>query len=639
MPDVIRLLPENVANQIAAGEVIQRPASVVKELVENSIDAGATQITVVTKDSGKTLIQVIDNGKGMSETDARMAFERHATSKIWDANDLFAIRTMGFRGEALASIAAVAEVTLQTRRDEDEIGTEITIRASEVISQEYIACPKGANFAVKNIFFNVPARRKFLKSDAYELRLMINEVQKVALAFPQIEFSFFHNDNELFHYYPVTVLKQRIGQVIGKSMPAMLVDLKSETLLGKIRGYIGKPEAARKTSYEQYFYVNNRYMRHPFFHKAILKAYEKILPAGEQPSYFIYFEVDPDKIDVNIHPTKTEIKFEDEQALWQILHSAARESLGRFNVLPSIDFDTEPAIPIPVFSKNDPIKIPTININPDYNPFQEDEKNSASKNMDNQHSWQNPYRSDSFDKENAGDKNIPHFSKANKNLSSWETLFSGFESDSAQPPRLFDENDEENKKDAPQPLNKFLNIKGRYIILPSRSGIMVIDQKRAHERILFDKYLKIYENAQVITQKSLFPELLELSENDYFLIQTYVEVINQLGFEIRCVEDQKIEVIGYPAFLDNVNINQLINDLLIILNENFSMGKAVSSLHETVALALSKSAAIPYGKELNEQEMQFMVDQLFACSNHQYSPSGKLIMAIIPLSEIESKLE
>ena len=605
MSDVIRLLPDSLANQIAAGEVVQRPASVVKELVENAIDAGASRIAVLLVDSGRTLIQVIDNGVGMSETDARMAFERHATSKISKPDDLFSITTMGFRGEALASIAAVSEVVLQTRRATDEIGVEIQIRASEVVVQEYVACPQGANFSVKNLFYNVPARRKFLKSDAYELRLSILEVQKVALAFPSIEISFNHNGNELFHYYPAGNVRQRIVQVLGKQAAASLIEIKSDTLLARIQGYVGKPEAAKKSQNDQYFFVNRRYMRHSLFHKAVMQAYEKVLSPGLQPAYIIFFEVDPQKIDVNIHPTKTEIKFEDEQALWQILNAAVRESLGKFNVVPSLDFETEMAIPIPVPSKDIPVKMPSIRLDPDYNPFQQTPENKREHQMPS---------ADSYTRHN-----LPY----------WETLLSGFENEPKQA-TVFPNDRQEVEVGSTR---KFIQIKAKYICIPSKSGFMLVDQHRAHERILFEQFLSIYKGNHQPTQKQLFPLTIALSANDYMLMESYADILRQSGFEIRCIEDFQIEVYGCPAFLDNADIKQVIEQMVAHLNHI----PASDTIEESIAEILSKSSAIPYGKILTDVEMEHLIDRLFACANHRYTPDGKAIITLFTMDEIEKR--
>ncbi|MCX7986388.1 MAG: DNA mismatch repair endonuclease MutL, partial [Bacteroidales bacterium] len=509
--------------------------------------------------------------------------------------------TMGFRGEALASIAAVAEVVLQTRRAIDEVGVEIQIRASEIVNQQYVACPQGANFSVKNLFFNVPARRKFLKSDAYELRLSILEVQKIALAFPAIEVSFTHNGNELFHYYPAGNTRQRIMQVFGKHAAASLIELKSETILAKIIGYVGKPEAAKKTQNDQYFFVNRRYMRHGLFHKAVVQAYEKILTPGLQPAYLIFFEIDPQKIDVNIHPTKTEIKFEDEQALWQILNAAVRESLGKFNVVPSLDFDTEMAIPIPTLQKDTPIKIPQVKIDPDYNPFTKPSKTFHQSND----------------------------LQSKSNLPYWETLLSGFEKESQQTAIFSSDQQDEHTMG----IKKFVQLKGKYILIPSKSGFMIVDQRRAHERILFEQYLSIYKGKQQPTQKELFPQTITLSANDYMLIESYLEILNKAGFEIRCIENFQIEVYGIPAFIENINVKQAVEDIVANLN----ILNSQEGIEENIATVLSKSSAIPYGKVLTDEEMEHLIDRLFACDNHRYSPDGRPIIILFTLEELEKR--
>ena len=477
MADIIQLLPDSVANQIAAGEVIQRPASVIKELVENAIDAEATEVIIVVKDAGRTLIQIIDNGKGMSETDARMAFERHATSKIRKADDLFAIRSMGFRGEALASVAAIAEVSLQTKRENDELGSEITVRATEVVDQTSVACNRGANFSVKNLFFNVPARRKFLKSDAYEFRLIVTELNKIALANPQVDFCLQHNTVEVFRYGTAN-RRQRIGQIFGKSAIQQLVDIKTDTSIVQVTGFIGKPEMARKTMGEQFFFVNNRFMKHPYFHKAITNAYERILGSDLVPSYFIFLEVDPSGIDVNIHPTKTEIKFEEEQAIWQILNASTKEALGKFNVAPSIDFDNEMSMEMPVVNKFTQVKMPEINLKPGFNPFDDEKPKDYSKGS----------MMDDYFKRN----NDKH----------WETLYAGFENprpnDTVQGGLFNREADE--APSAPS----LMQLKNKYILSSAKSGLMIIDQKRAHERILFEQYMAHAETGAAVSQKKLF---------------------------------------------------------------------------------------------------------------------------------------
>ncbi len=611
MPDIIKLLPESVANQIAAGEVIQRPASVIKELVENAIDAGGKTIKIIIKDSGRTLIQVIDNGTGMSGTDARMAFERHATSKIRKADDLFAIRSMGFRGEALASIAAIAEVTIQTRRIEDEIGEEITLRATEVISQENVACVQGTSISVKNLFFNVPARRKFLKSESYEFRLIISEIHRVALSFPEVEFKLQHNGTEVFQLTPCNH-KQRIVQLFGKNINQQLIDIRTNTTLVKINGFIGKPGNAKKNQGEQFFFVNNRFMRHPYFHKAIMNAYNRLLPADSIPSYFIWLEVDPGNIDVNIHPTKTEIKFEDEQAIWQILNATTKEALGKFNVAPSIDFNTEPAIEIPVLTKDTQFRMPSVNINPDFNPFDIEDEKSKNKQA-----------------------SVDYFKRSN--LSNWEALYSGFENENAIQPeikteKLFNEN-----TDQPSLLINLIQLKGKYILSPVRSGLMIIDQKRAHERILYEKYLKILEGTIHVTQQTLFPQVIELNATDHTFLMEYIDVINQSGFDIRDFGNNSVVVNGCPAEIPDANPKELVERMLEEMHHQ--PPQQTGKTKEYLAGLLCKASAIPYGKTLTIDEIHDFVDNLFACGNHNFSPDGKSVISIISMEELEKKMK
>ena len=611
MSDIIQLLPDSVANQIAAGEVIQRPASVIKELTENAIDAGATAINIIIKDAGRTLIQVIDNGKGMSETDARMAFERHATSKIKTADDLFAIRSMGFRGEALASIAAIAEVTLQTRRDDDELGTELTVRATEVISQETIGCGKGSNFAIKNLFFNVPARRKFLKSDSYEFRLIISEIQRVALAFPTVEFKLSHNNFEILNLASVNH-RQRIIQLFGKNMNTSLIDIKTDTSLVKVNGYIGKPENAKKTQGEQFFFVNNRFMKNPYFNRAVTNAYDRLLALDSFPSYFIFLEINPENIDVNIHPTKTEIKFEDDQSIWQILHAITKEALGKFNIGPSLDFNTEMAIEIPVMNRNTEIRMPTININPNYNPFDNDSDSKIRKQP-----------ADDYLKRN--------------NLQNWESLYKGFENESQIP------NNEETQKlfstesQSSNPSPGFMQLKNKFILSAAKSGLMLIDQKRAHERILYENFLHNLSGSTRISQQTLFPQVIELNSESYELVVEFLSDINASGFDIRDFGNNSIVVNGCPAEIPNPNIKSLIERMLEEIRDTPKLAENIT--HEYIAKILSKASSIPYGKPLSPEEMRDLIDRLFACSNHNYNPDGKPIISIISTEELEKRLK
>jgi len=602
MPDVIKLLPDSVANQIAAGEVIQRPASVVKELVENSVDAGAKNIRVIIKDSGKTLIQVIDDGDGMTETDARLAFERHATSKITSALDLFAITTKGFRGEALASIAAVAMVELKTRRKDTETGILVVINGSKVETQEPCSCPVGSSFSVKNLFYNIPARRKFLKSDNTEIRHIVNEFQKIVIAHPDIKFSLHHNDTEIYNLAAGNI-RQRIIGVFGKQINQDLITLETETTLITIRGFIGKPENARRTYGEQFFFVNNRFMKHPYFHKAVVEAYQNILPVEAIPSYFIFMEADPATIDINIHPTKTEIKFEDERAIWQILMASVREALGRFNIVPSLDFENEALIEIPV-SRNSVYMPdhPRIDINTNYNPFEGEERN--------------PERSgyiEKFEKENAAN---------------WEKLYSSFEkgNEIPEPPDRIREAQ-----------RKFFQIKNKYIVCPVKSGLMLIDQKRAHERVLYEQFLDCLGNNRHVSQTDMFPVTAELNPSDYFILREIESELNLLGFNIDHSGNNQITINGIPA---GSGTNNPVEMLEILLEDYKTTQESPSSgAKEKVASAMAAASAIPYGKVLSQNEMEALFDRLFACQSPNYSPKGKAVINIIPLEEIDKRFK
>ncbi|MEX0982206.1 MAG: DNA mismatch repair endonuclease MutL [Bacteroidales bacterium] len=602
MSDIIQLLPDSVANQIAAGEVIQRPASVVKELIENSIDAGAGSVTVRVKDAGKTYIQVLDNGRGMSENDARLCFERHATSKISDAKDLFAIRTMGFRGEALASIAAIAGVSLKTRSVADDLGTHIRISGSRIESQEKDSIPVGTNISVKNLFFNVPARRKFLKTDQTELRHIITEFNHTALAYPDVEFQLIHNNTEVLNLPPGN-LKSRIAGVIGKQIQQNLITIETETSIVKISGFIGKPELAKKTFGEQFLFVNQRFMKHPYFHKAIMKAYEDILPPDHFPSYFIYFDIDPSSIDINIHPTKTEIKFEDERSIWQILLATTREAIGRHNLSPTLDFSKEGIIDIPVLKRDQDISIPKENIDRNYNPFKKSEHGSFGPDHERRsvhQDWQKLY-----DTRNNQDLS-PGFG------------FSGSENEIAR-----------NEI-------RYLQLKGKYILTPVKSGLMVIDQRRAHERILYEHNIVTLQKDSVNAQNTLFPETVELNSNDYRLCLELIDEMGKLGFEIRDFGQNCVIIHSVPA-------NTAIHDIKSVIETLLEQYKNLQSelkleQHEKIARSTAFAAAIPYGRQLEIQEMQELVDNLFACSNPNTTPGGKTILNIIKLDDFEKHL-
>ena len=622
MPDIIQLLPDSVANQIAAGEVIQRPASVVKELVENAIDAGSTAVTINIKDSGRTLIQVIDNGKGMSPTDARMSFERHATSKIREANDLFAIRTMGFRGEALASISGVADVELRTRQHGEELGTYIHILGSSIQKQEADHCAEGTNFSVKNIFFNIPARRKFLKSNSSELKYIITEVQRVALANPELAISLYHN-NSVIYNLPSENVRKRIVSIFGKNINQSLIPVETNTSLINISGFIGQPKSARKTLGEQFFFVNGRFMKHPFFNRAIQQAYDRILPPETFPSYFLYFEVDPATIDINIHPTKTEIKFEDEQSSWHIIQASVREAIGKFNLMPSIDFDQAGSIDIPISPiPGSTVPEPEIRINPNFNPFE---------------------------KERGGDRTYsgPTSYRDERNMDNWQTLYRGFERETDQNDALrgdYSDNQEDwRNKDGEQQefknegisigSNNFIQFKNKYILTPVKSGLMVIDQRRAHERILYENFLRIIDNHLAISQRQLFPAKLELNAVDQEILVVLDEELKALGFEIRHDGEDIYYVEGIPALLSHMNAS----DLVIKLIEDFKSRPVdvKEEIKEHIALLLSQSSAINYGVALKSEEILELFNLLFACKTPNYSPSGKTIVSIVSFQDFE----
>lgn len=617
MADIIQLLPDSVANQIAAGEVIQRPASVVKELVENAIDAGATQVKVNIKDAGRTLIQVTDNGCGMSDTDARMAFERHATSKIRTANDIFAIRTMGFRGEALASIAAVADVELRTREHDQDLGTFIHISGSEIITQEPVNCDCGTNFQIKNLFFNVPARRKFLKSNPAELKHIINEIQRIALANPDVAISLFHNGSAVYELASSN-RRVRIVSIFGKAINQNLIPIDTETTLVKITGYIGQPKHARKTFGEQFFFVNQRYMKHPFFHKAIMQAYEKILPPDAIPSYFIYFELNPGDIDVNIHPTKTEIKFENESAIWQILQASVREALGKFNVVPSIDFDQAGSVEIPMplhdFSE---VPIPEIRINPGYNPFDTPGKPKAGYSPESSSRQASPAQK--------------------PNLKNWQSLYKGLDSEWPATPELPVDEPVQFRMEEQQTTKNSVQFKNKYILTPVKSGLMVIDQKRAHERILYERLMLVLESNEVASQQQLFPETFELNASDATLLISILPDLHALGFDVREFGKNTFIVNGTPGVLNTSSPVEIIESLLEEYKN--SPVNLREKARETVAISLAQASAISYGQALKSSEINELIDNLFACQTPNFSPKGKKVLSIMPLEDFEKLLK
>ena len=603
MTDVIALLPDSVANQIAAGEVIQRPASVIKELVENAVDAGAKTINVLVVDAGRTSIRVIDDGCGMSMTDARLAFERHATSKIRQADDLFSLHTMGFRGEALPSIAAVSQVELRTRRQEDEVGTCLTLSGSHVVGQEPCSCAVGCSFTVSNLFFNVPARRKFLKTNATELNNILTAFERIVLVYPEINFTLHSNGQELMNLRSGS-LRQRITDVYGRRYGQDLLPVGVETSLCRITGFVAKPESARKKGVHECFFVNGRYMKHPYFHKAVAQAYDRLIPAGAHVPYFIYFEVNPADIDVNIHPTKTEIKFENEQPIWQILTAAVHDAIGQFCEIPQIDFDTEGKPEIPVYDPT--ISSPSglssssrISSVPAYNPFKQ------------------------------------------KPSADWQRLYEGLPSSeeiAAPAPSLF----EEPTVNTPQSIANSQDIsplhyqyKGRYVMTAVKSGLMVIDQHRADVRIRYERYMRQLADAPSQTQRLLFPETVDLTTAESALMPDLLPALTAVGFDLTPLGPVSFAVAGVPADIEGIDPVGLLHDILADTADNSPLISHLSNLNSQLALTLARKAAISYGEVLSNDEMDTLVNHLFACSDVNHTPDGKTILSILPQQDIE----
>ena len=590
--------------------------------MENAIDAGAQHIDVQVTDAGKSSIQVIDDGKGMSETDARLSFERHATSKIREAADLFALRTMGFRGEALASIAAVAQVELRTCVEGEELGTKLVIAGSKVESQEAISCPKGSNFCVKNLFFNVPARRKFLKSNQTELSNILTEFERIALVNPNVSFTLYHNDAELFNL-PAIQLRQRIMGVFGKKINQDLLSLDVDTTMVRISGFVARPESARKKGVRQYFFVNGRYMRHPYFHKAIMDAYEHLIPVGEQVSYFIYFDVDPGNIDVNIHPTKTEIKFENEQAIWQILAAAVKETLGKFNAVPSIDFDTEGMPDIPAFESSPyaGIQPPKTTYNPDYNPFNTSAVPPSSYSSKPSRDWEQLY------------EGLEHHSSAQHIQKSYPDdgdYFTAASMEQPVTPTLYDHSEEAAMGEKSSQHYQF---KGRFILTSVKSGLMIIDQQRAHIRILYDQYLEQITRRQGASQGMLFPDIVQFPVSEVPVLQEIMEDLSYLGFELTDLGGGSYAINGIPSGIEGLNPVELIQSMVHTAMEKG--GKVKEEVQSNLALTLAKAAAIVPGQVLTNEEMNGLVDGLFAVATPNYTPDGKTVLSVLQEDELE----
>ena len=617
MSDIIQLLPDSVANQIAAGEVIQRPASVVKELVENAIDAGASNINVIIVDAGRTSIQVIDDGKGMSETDARLSFERHATSKIRKADDLFSLHTMGFRGEALASIAAVAQIDLKTRMEGEDLGTQLTISGSRFVGQEPCACPVGSNFTVENLFFNVPARRKFLKSNTTELNNIITAFERIVLVYPQISFTLHSNGTELFNLRSCSY-RQRIVEVFGKRLNQDLLPIGVDTSLCRIHGFVGKPESARKKVLQQYFFVNERYMKHAYFHKAVMTAFDRLIPQGEQIPYFLYFEVPAENIDVNIHPTKTEIKFENEQAIWQILLASVKEAVGKFNDVPSIDFDTEGKPDIPVFNPSGSTSAPKISFNPQYNPFKQ---SSQPQRTTNTEGWESLYAGLDTNTETPQTDLFGQEDTPVGNVDNGETIISSVATAPDATAMIEDKSP------------THYQYKGSYIMTAVKSGLMIINQHRAHVRILYEAYLRQLSEHKVHSQKVLFPEMVQFSVSDSVILEHILPEMTEMGFQLDNLGGGSYAVNGVPAGIEGLNAVTLITDMVAAAIESGTHVK--EEIDHVLALSLARNAAIPQGQVLSNSEMESIVNELFACSNVNYTPSGTPIIAIMQQHDIE----
>lgn len=617
MSDIIQLLPDSVANQIAAGEVVQRPASAVKELIENSIDAGADKIQLIIKDAGKTLIQIIDNGCGMSPTDARMCFERHATSKIRKAEDLFAIRTMGFRGEAMASIAAIAQVELKTRRIEDELGTLLAVEGSEVLKQEPCATPAGTSISIKNLFYNIPARRNFLKSNAVEIKHIIDEFQRVALAHPEIHFTFHHDLQEVYHL-PSVQLKQRILHLLGNNYNERLVPVEEATTIITLKGFVGKPSFAKKTRGDQFFFVNNRFIKDPYLNHAVMTAFEDLLPEDSYPLYVLFIDIDPAKIDINVHPTKTEIKYQDDKAIYAIIRSAVKRSLGRYNITPTLDFNQETGFEKMITPKPlDEINPPQINFNPNFNPFAAEKRTS---------------------------KEVPFYKDIVRNAgipSNWDTLYEITEETSAEQttlplpqnnPFIIDKSgNQESIND-----RQVFQLHQRYIISQLKSGFMLIDQQAAHERVLYERFLKQLDQHKGLSQQSLFPQTITLNATDYALVNELLPAFHALGFQIREFGKNTLVIEGVPADIpENNNLSAMMEELI----EGFKNNHTVLKLdkRDNLARTLAKNAATKSGVKLSQEEMNNLIDQLFACNMPGIAINGKQIIIKVTLEELAER--
>ncbi|MBL4710518.1 MAG: DNA mismatch repair endonuclease MutL [Flavobacteriales bacterium] len=603
MPDIIRLLPDSVANQIAAGEVVQRPASAVKELLENSIDAKATEVSLIIKNAGKTLIQVIDNGIGMTPTDARLSLERHATSKIKKVEDLFALRTMGFRGEAIPSIAAVSQTEIKTKTEKNELGSQLILEGSEVISQEITQCPKGTNICVKNLFFNIPARRNFLKSNPVETKHIIEEFLRVALIHPEVNMNLTNEQNEVYQL-PRGNFRQRILSIYGNKYDQRLVPVEETTDIVSISGFVGKPEFAKRTRGEQYFFVNNRFIKSGYLNHAIQTAYEELLPKDQFPSYFIRMEIDPAKIDINIHPTKTEIKFEEERAIYAIIRTSVRQALGKYNIAPSLDFEQEASFNIPLLKKGEAVQMPSIQVDPEFNPFEISKKPFQNK--------------------------MSFSSRKEATNSNWESLYQKGNTIPSQ--QIIDS---EEQQDEIFESKKVIQLHRKYILSHIKSGFIVVNQQRAHERILIERLSQQMQSEKATSQQLLFPEDLVLNAEDSALVASLLEELNTLGFDIRPFGKNHFIIQGVPTEAGSQNGGDLIEKLLEEFKQNLSELKNRPKIN--MIRSLAQSMSIKAERVMTQEEMTNLIDELFACEMPYSLPNGRTIIVSYSLGDLDKQ--
>ncbi|KGK28776.1 DNA mismatch repair endonuclease MutL [Cellulophaga sp. E6(2014)] len=615
MADIIQLLPDHVANQIAAGEVVQRPASVVKELLENAIDAGADAIKLIIKDGGKALIQVVDNGVGMSATDARLSFERHATSKIKSADDLFCLHTKGFRGEALASIAAIAHVELLTRTEEEELGVQLKIEGSKISSQEPIVTPKGTSFCIKNLFFNIPARRNFLKSNQVEFRHITDEFHRVALAHPDIQFHFYNNGSEIFHL-PKSNYRQRIVNVFGSKTNEKLVPVEEETQVVKIAGFISKPEFSKKSRGEQFFFVNNRFIKSPYLHHAVVSAFEGLIKSENHPGYFLYLDVDPASIDINIHPTKTEIKFDDEHTVYALLRSAIKHALGQFNVVPAIDFEADQNLETPYDYKAKLAEVPRVSVDASFNPFAEETPKTS-------------HRSSTYEK---------------PSTKGWENMYVGLESKVGKESDFSSVSFEsetitgsifDNQAEAIDTVSTTFQLKRKYIVTTIKSGMIIIDQSRAHQRVLYENFLKNITIKEGVSQQLLFPLQLNFSSTEVHIIKEIIDSLINLGFAFDAIEEEYVSISGVPLLVPESEVGMVLDQLI----SDYQMDTPEDSFSQSdiVAKTLSKTLAVKTGEQLDSESQLALVNNLFACKEFKISPFNKPIYITLTGEDIDKK--